>query len=176
MQPRQDLADGGHRVHPRLDLLADEMGYDLGVGLAGEGAAARDQFVAQRLEVLDDAVVDDRDFAGRMRVRVVGGRAAMCRPARVRDAGLAGQRMRGEFIRQVDELTRCPPPLDRAVEIGGDARRIIAAIFEPLQPVEQPLGDVGRAENAYDTTHNFCPFVQSTERSCSPRSMTTWVW
>ena len=90
VKPRQHLA---HRVgggHAGLHLLADQMRDDLGIGLAAEGAAARDQFVAQRLEVFDDAVVDHRHLAGRVRMGVVGGRAAMRRPAGMGDAGAPG--------------------------------------------------------------------------------------
>ena len=39
---------------------ADQVRHDLGVGLGGEGVAVRHQLGAQLLEVLDDAVVDDR--------------------------------------------------------------------------------------------------------------------
>jgi hypothetical protein len=57
---------------------------DLGVGLALEATAARGQLLAKRLEVLDDAVVDERDLGGGMRVRVVRRRRAVRRPARWR--------------------------------------------------------------------------------------------
>ena len=50
--------------------LLDEVGDRLGVGLGGQGVAARLQPVAQLAEVLDDPVVDDRDLAGAVAVRV----------------------------------------------------------------------------------------------------------
>jgi hypothetical protein len=48
----------------------DEVRDHLGVGLAREGVAARLEHRAQRLVVLDDAVVHDRDAAGPGRHRV----------------------------------------------------------------------------------------------------------
>ena len=104
MQPRQDRLHRLLRGLTRLDLFADEVRDHLGVGLAGERAAPRDQFLSQRLEIFDDAVVDHRDMVGGVRVRVVRGRTAMRRPARVRDPDAARQRIGGQFLRKIDEL------------------------------------------------------------------------
>ena len=127
----------------RLDLLGDQMRDDLGVGLALERAAARDQLLAQRLEVLDDAVVDQRDFAGRVRVRVVRGRRAMGRPAGVGDADrrpardcAPSSRTRLASLPSARRRTSC------AVVHGADARAVIAAIFHPPEPVDQPVRDL----------------------------------
>ena len=88
-QPRQHRRDRVLRRRAALDLARDEVADDLGVGLALERAALGDQLVAQRLEILDDAVVDQRDRPDDVRVGVADGRRAMRRPARVRDAGRA---------------------------------------------------------------------------------------
>ena len=86
-QPRQH---GGDRILRRcaaLDLARDQMADDFGVGLALELAALRDQLVAKRLEILDDAVVDQRHRPDDVRVRIADRRRAVGRPARVGDAG-----------------------------------------------------------------------------------------
>ena len=58
----------------------------------GTSRALGDQYAsAQRLEILDDAVVDDDDVADDVRVRIVLGRRAVRRPARMRDAGEPGE-------------------------------------------------------------------------------------
>ena len=49
----------------------------------------------ERAEVLDDAVVDDGDAAGLVRVGVALGGRAVGRPAGVADAGLAADRVAG---------------------------------------------------------------------------------
>src|SRR3546814_2611199 len=55
-----------HRLHrvggrlARFDLFGNEMRDDFGIGLALEAPAAPGERLAQRLEILDDAVVDER--------------------------------------------------------------------------------------------------------------------
>src|SRR5262245_15880718 len=81
------------------------MRRDLGVGLGFELVALRNELVFERLIVLDDAVVNDGDAAaGQMRMRVRLGDAAMRRPARVRDAEPAGERLRRELALEVRDL------------------------------------------------------------------------
>ena len=69
---------------------------DLGVGVAGKFHPDRLQIAAQGGEVLDDAVVDDRDLHGgvAMRVGVAVGRPAVGGPAGVAQPGVPAQRCR----------------------------------------------------------------------------------
>ena len=60
-EARQHGRDRVLRRSPPLDLARDEMADDLGVGFALELAPFRDQLVAERLEILDDPVVDERN-------------------------------------------------------------------------------------------------------------------
>ncbi len=88
------------RAHGRREVtlvgLLDQVGDGLGVGLGAEDVTGRLELVAQLDEVLDDAVVDDRQLAGavdvRVGVEVVG--AAVRRPARVAQAGGRGRASR----------------------------------------------------------------------------------
>ena len=78
----------------------------MSVSLANR-VAFGDQLRAQRGVVLDDAVVDDGDFARtvEMRVRVFIGGPAVRRPARVADADVAVQRFAvGQPLGQAGEL------------------------------------------------------------------------
>jgi hypothetical protein len=77
--------------------MVDQMGDDLGVGLAQEHIAFALQFMTQRLVVLDDAVVHQGHTPGlagghigtrpmrEMGMRVVNGRRPVRGPARVRN-------------------------------------------------------------------------------------------
>ena len=94
VQPRQHGRDRILRRRAALDFARDEMADDFGVGLAVELAAFGDQLVAQRLEILDDAVVDQRHRPDDVRVGVADGRRAVRRPAGVGDADVAAERMR----------------------------------------------------------------------------------
>ena len=85
--------DGAHRVGQVVLALVgggDEVGDDLGVGLARELDAVGQQALLQGVEVLDDAVVDEGELAvlaTAVRVGVLVGRAAVRGPAGVADAG-----------------------------------------------------------------------------------------
>ena len=141
-QARQHRGDGVLRRRAALDLARDEVADDLGVGLAFEGPSLGDQLVAERLEVLDDPVVDQRDRPDDVRVGVADGRRAVRRPARVRDPGAAVQRVLGEHAREIVELALGAAAVELAVVDRANAGGVIAAIFEPLQPIEQALRDV----------------------------------
>ena len=147
---------GLHRIFGRLALLhlfGDQMDHHLGIGLAFEGASALLQLAAQRLEILDDAIVDDGDRAAGMRVRVVDGRRAMRGPARVRDPGGARCRLVRQLGRQIAQLALGPAAFELTVMDGADAGRIIAAIFQPFQPIDQPIGHIAASEDSDNTAH-----------------------
>ena len=95
------------------------------------------QLVAQLAEILDDAVMHERDARRRMRMRVDLGRRAMRRPARMADAGVAGERMRMQHLVEIGELAGRAAAFDMAVHQRGDAGGIIAAIFEPLSALPE---------------------------------------
>ena len=103
-QPRQDRRDRVLRRCAALDLASNEVADDLGIGLALELAALGDQLVAQRLEILDDAVVDQRHRPDDVRVGVADGRRAMRRPAGMGDAGRAMKRVLGSSRARLSSL------------------------------------------------------------------------
>ena len=141
------------RLRPRL-RAATRWRDDFGVGLALERAPVGDQLLAQRLEVLDDSVVDQRHRSDDVRVSVADGRRAVGRPARVGDADRRRAAARGSSSRA--RLSSLPSARRRAMAAlidGADASRVIAAIFEALQAIEEPLRDFTFADNPNDTAH-----------------------
>ena len=143
VQPRQHRRDRVLRRGAALDLARDEVADDFGVGLALERAPFGDQLVAQRLEILDDAVVDQRDRPDDVRMGVADRRRAMRRPARVRDAG--GRRASGSASSSRARLSSLPSARRRSSSPSSMVQmpaEVIAAIFEPLEPIEQALRDV----------------------------------
>src|SRR5262249_40625595 len=91
-QQPQDLL---HRLDQvAVEVVGDELGDDLGVGVGAEGDALGLELALQGGVVLDDAVVDNGDqavaFAGGVRVGVGVGGGAVGGPAGVRDADRAG--------------------------------------------------------------------------------------
>ena len=139
-----------------LHLALDEVRDDFGVGLGDELVALALQLLLQIEVVLDDAVVDDDDLAGAVavRVRVLLGRPAVCRPARVADAVVAVDRVDADHLLEVRQLAGAAPQIDRAVMHHRHARRVVAAIFEPPQPVDENRDDVLGADVADDSAHD----------------------
>ena len=120
----QALKGGMDRLIGRLaerQFILDRERRDLGVGLGREFVALGGKLLAQRLEVLDDAVVDDGEPGRSVRMGVGDGRLAVGRPAGVADADCAGERLGGEFGLEVLELALGAPPLEPAVLERRDA-------------------------------------------------------
>ena len=92
---QEALANGLHQFEPLRAELFDQVRQDLGVGDRGEEMAARLEALSEFRVVLDDAVVDDRDVARTVQVRVSVDRfrRPVRGPTRVADAG--GEALRG---------------------------------------------------------------------------------
>ncbi len=159
-EPLDGAADGhfksnrlAGRIRVQLNLL-DEVGNDLGVGLGDEFVALRDEFALQIEIVLHNAVVDYDHAAGAVAVGVgVLFRGASVRgPARVADAEGALDRMLAQNLFQVAELARSATDLKRGAgrAAHGDACRVVAAVFE----APQPLDDDGNYLLGTDITDN----------------------
>ncbi len=112
------------------------MREDFGVGFGRKIAiAVPNQLIFQRLVILDHAVVHERQFPGRveMRMGVLIGRLSVSGPARVADAESSGRRLfRHEFSERGDASgalagfdaarhQRSRPRRNRSRDIRGDA-------------------------------------------------------
>ena len=128
----------------------------LGVRLAQKDAAAGRELLAQGRVVFDDAVVDDGELAVVADVGVgvqVSGRA-VGGPAGVAYAGVPGQ------VRAAVRLfTQC---LDAPAGLGelqpglahdGETCRVVAPVFQGLQPLQQHRRRLAPACEADDSAH-----------------------
>ncbi len=95
------------------------------------------QLAPQLGEILDDAVVHDGEPVGGVRMGVVLGRPAVRRPAGVTDADRAGERLARKPLLEIFEFAFGAAARQHAVFERGDAGRIIAAIFEALERIDQ---------------------------------------
>ena len=125
------------RLHATLEIGADQMRHHLGIGLRPELMPLLQELEAQRLEILDDAVMHDGNAAGFVRMGIVFGGGSMGGPAGVADAGGPGKRITFQDGFEIGELAFGASPLDPTVDQGRDAGAVIAAIFEALQRIEQ---------------------------------------
>ena len=101
--------------HAFGEVVADQMDDDLGIGLGLEHAALLRQLAAQFVEVLDDAVVDQRDAGIGVRVGIDLGRRAVGGPPRVANADPPFGRIGLQHVFEVDQLARRAAANDAAV-------------------------------------------------------------
>src|SRR5579883_3332096 len=153
----QRLADRLLRRQPLIEVARHHDGDGLGIGLGLEAVAELAQLAAQLLEILDDAVVDDGDARRRDGMGVGLVRDAMRRPARMADADRALHRLLLEAGDEVVELALGAAALDLAVDQRRDPRRLIAAVFETAQPVDEERRHLALADDSDDAAHQPCP-------------------
>ena len=165
-QPRQHLLHRGVQV--AAVVVVDEVRDDLGVGLTDEAVAGGLQLGAQFIVVLDDAVVHHRDTAGgfgaqRIRagrkvwVRVVHHRRAVRRPAGVSDTGRASDLVGRHVGFELGHTGGAACPAQLAVLVHRDAARVVAAVLEALQSLDEDRHDIAGADGADDATHGVSP-------------------
>ena len=153
VQAGQRRLDGGHGPEPLLHQPGDELRHDLGVGLALEAYARGLELALQRPEILDDAVMDYGQPRGGVRVGVGLVRAPVRRPAGMADPDGARQRRLDEFALQVRELALRTAAVEPAPLQGGDAGRVVAAIFKSPQRLDQRVRDRLTPDDADDSAH-----------------------
>ena len=128
---------------------------NLGIGLAFERPPARRQFIAELLEILDNAIVDESDFAGGMGVRIARGRCTVRRPSGMRDADIARRIVGFQHRNQIGQLPLRPPANKLAIMHRANPGAIIPPILHPLQPVDQSVRDRRFANNSNNSAHVF---------------------
>src|SRR6266404_1253391 len=125
-----------------------------GIGFRSEHVAQAFQIGAQCLVILDDPVVHDGHAVARdVRVGVVRGRNAMGGPSGMRDADVAADRSRVECVLENLHLADGPQTGDPATLEHGDARRIIAAVFQATQSLHEDGNRVALRNDTHDSTH-----------------------
>ena len=129
------------------------MSDHLGVGVGAELRALALELVAQLAEILDDAVVDDGEAVGGVGMGVAFGRPAVGGPARVADAAGAGERLAREPGLEIAQLALGAPAGQLAAFQRGDAGGVVAAVFEPLERVDERGRDRLTPENAHNSAH-----------------------
>lgn len=123
-------------------------------------------------EVLDDAVVHDGDAIDEMRMGVAFGRRAMRCPAGMGDADHAVERLFGKTLLQVEQLAFGAATGELAVDDGGDAGGIVAAIFKALQGIDKPARNRLVSNDTDNSAHGLLRFLQDST-SCLRRAFSS---
>ena len=138
------------------------MDHRLRIGLGFELMALGRQFLAQFLKVFDDAVMDQHATVVGMGMGVGFVGQAVGRPSRMADTHGAADGAARDQIFKIGDLAFGAAALDAAIDQRRDTRRIIATVFEPLQPVDQQWRDVVLADDTDNATHGpNSPFLLS---------------
>ena len=167
-----------HRIFQRraavpfeLDgIFLDQMRNDFGIGLGGEVVAFFDQLLFQAEIVLDDPVVHDHDLAGAvaMGMRVFFRGTSVRGPARVPNAIGAVNRILPDHFFQIAQLALGAPQLQPfSVAADRDARRIVAAILQPAQSLDNDGNDTLLTDVADNATHTG-PRIEKPQRISRP--------
>ncbi len=105
-----------------------------------ESVSSGEKFVFERVVIFNDAVVNDGDFTGlvKMWMTIFVGRNPMRRPARMSDADISRD---GFGLQNLCKTFADFPSFftdgQRAAIRHGDARAVITAIFQPPQAFQQ---------------------------------------
>ena len=152
-QPRQRRLDRVRRRQAACQFGIDQMRHHFGVGFARKSGARLLQLHPQFAEILDDTVVDHRNALGGVGMGIGLGRLAVGRPAGVADPDMACQRLLAQLVLEIAQLALGAAAIDPAVFERGDARGIVAAIFQPLERIDQLLGNRPASQNSDNAAH-----------------------
>jgi hypothetical protein len=163
-----------HRLHEvALEVVGDQVGHHLGVGLGGEVRAVGEQPVAEVGPVLDDPVEHDVHALGGVPVRVGVrlGHAAVGGPARVAYPGGAAQVpvLRHHRVAEVLKVAHGVNGVDRPVRDEGEPCRVVPAVLESLQTLKKEVAALARSDVTDDAAHESSRLVQKFLSSQFPR-------
>ncbi len=153
LEPGAGLAHGFDQV--TVEVSSDQVGDDLGIGLAAEDEAFGLELLLEGDVVLDDAVMNDGNgsVAAEMRVGVSVGGAAVGGPARVANAVTTGGRLIGQQRGQLGN-SACPlAEVQFRASQRGHAGAVVAAVFQAFQALQQNWLRLTAADVTNDSTH-----------------------
>jgi hypothetical protein len=88
-----------------------------------------------------------------MRVSIMGGWRTVSGPTGVRNAGKTGNPLGLHLALELGHTLRATGAAQLTVGMHGNPARIVAAVFEPFQALEQNRGNVTLRNRADNATH-----------------------
>ena len=138
---------------PIIHVAGDELGDGFGIRLGFKDITKRDQLLAERPVILDNAVMNESDFACHVRVGVDFVRHAVGCPTGVADPDITGQRCLIQQGLQVEQFSFGTSAVNAAVHQGRDTGRIITPVFQPLETFHQDRGHGLLTDHTDDSAH-----------------------
>ncbi len=136
-------------LHVHIDQVRDDFRVGFGLKLV----AVFDQALLQLDVIFDDSVVHQDTTLGAVRVGVLLGGLAVRRPTRVPDAAHPADGLLLQRLLQIDQLADAAANLDLLPALNRHAGRVVPAIFQLRQPVQQNWYCVLISHVANDATH-----------------------
>ena len=151
----QAVEDLEHSLGERAILAPEKLGDKLGVGVGLDFYSGLEEAVAQLSVVLQDAVVHHGHRSGGVGLRVgIGlGGGSVGRPARVADAHGAVQGLVVGALLEVAQLAGGAQDLDALRTHHRDPGRVVTAVLQPPQAVQEHGNDLVRSHIADDAAH-----------------------
>ena len=140
-------------VEPAIELARHPQRYRFRVGLGLGQIAVLGKVGEQLTEVLDDAVMDHRHLVGGVRMGIAFGGRAMRRPAGMTDTDIAAERLEAQLGGEIAELAFGAAAADLPTLQRRDAGAVIAAIFQPLERIDQSRCNRLSPDNPDNTAH-----------------------
>ncbi len=138
------------------------MGQDFRIGLRFELVPGFQQTLFELKVILNDAVVNKVELAAAIRVRMGVRHAglAMRGPTRVGDSGNTGGRSIPHLAFEFGDFAHGAGKIGRTIH-NENAAGVVAAVFQPFQPVNQDtLGGLISCVR-YNSTHSVAPLAPS---------------
>ena len=138
-----------------FEVALDQMRQHLRVGLGLEGVALGQEPLLDREVIFQNAVVDHHEGAAAVGVRVgvlLGG-AAVGGPARVPEPHAPLHRLLPQDRLELLDAPGAPPDLQPLRPQHGHAGGVIAAVLEPLEPVQDDADGAPLPDVADDPAH-----------------------
>ena len=129
------------------------MRHNFGVGFRGKNVPFGGQLVAQFTEIFNDAIVDNSHFGCCVRVGIVFCGLAVGGPTGVTNAAKPVQRFQLEAGVKIFQLALGTAARDDAMFERGNTGRIISAIFQALESLDDLTRNRLTPENTNNAAH-----------------------
>ena len=124
------------------------------------------ELFTQRIIIFDDAIMDDHNRSIRtdMGMGILFGRFPMCRPARMSHADSAGELPLGEFTCQPIDFALPADTAQMPILQHGHSCRVIAAILQAVQALNQNRQGLLMPNITDDSTHRLTSMLEDVAR------------
>ena len=156
---RAGIAHGCHQIMRGGVGLLNQVGKNLGIGLAPKDMTTPTQLLTKLGKILDNAVMDNGDtpIAAHVRMSVLDRWASMRRPSRMANTTGRGRVMLFQLLCKACDLAHFSHDIECAIGTGAHferhSRRVVTAIFKTSKTTQQDIAHLPASGVADDSAH-----------------------